>query len=209
MKRRLDLFPTVMSNSGTTASVSEYFCLCHSQPVRWTNQPGMAKEQSQPHLIPGCQQKKASPGPSPSPQIANPPPWSDIPREWGVPLCKGLSLRQQHKSKTWGSSSPGCSIHLSKQPVQDSHRIQMEQTRGSTGKQTPDGMEEQGEGEEEEKSSVVCTDSTNPLWGNGKGRGGREKQGKRWGIFPLVPEPCRDPAPKAALPSLHTPAGLF
>lgn len=96
MKRGLDLLPTAMSNS--TVSVSEYFCLCHSQPVGWTNQLGMAKERSQPCLIPGCQQEKESPGPSPCPQIASPPPWSDIPREWGVPLCKGLSPRQQHTS---------------------------------------------------------------------------------------------------------------
>lgn len=72
----------------------------------------MAKEQSQPCLIPGCQKKKESPGPSPCRQTASSPPWSDIPWESGVCLCKGLSLSSTpqplYESKSWCSSSPGC-----------------------------------------------------------------------------------------------------
>lgn len=99
MKRGLDLLPCAMSNSGAIVSVFEYFCLCHSQPVGWTNQFGMAKEQSHSWLS-----AEESPGPSPCPQIANSPPWSDIPWEWGS-LCAKVSPQPWHESK---SSSPGC-----------------------------------------------------------------------------------------------------
>lgn len=53
------------------------------------------------------------------------------------------------------------SSHLSKHPERDSHSVQVQQTRGSTGKQTPDGMEEQGE--EEEEKALRSADSTKAL----------------------------------------------
>lgn len=72
----------------------------YATPSQWDEQTGLEWQRSK--VIPGCQQKKASPGPSPCPQIANSPPWSDIPWEWGS-LCAKVSPQPWHESK---SSSP-------------------------------------------------------------------------------------------------------
>lgn len=183
MKRGLDLRPCAMSNSGTTVSVFEYFCLCHSQPVGWTNQLGMAKEQS--HSWLSAEESKPRSFSLPSDSQCSTMEWH--PMGVGVPLCKGLTSTMVWKQNLLPRLHP--QHPLVKTPsarlLQCSNGANKRQLRKTNTSWNG------GAGWGRRRKTLWSADSTNPLWGNGLDRRcGREKQEKRWEFSLLMQTPA-------------------
>lgn len=189
MKRGLDLLPCAVSNSGAIVSVFEYFCLCHSQPVGWTNQFGMAKEQS----FLAVSRRKPRPFSLPSDSQFSTMEWH--PMGVRVPLCKGLTSAMAWEQKLLPRLHPPAStcqntqgktlavLKWSKQEAAQENKHQLEwrsrvrkKEKKTSGLQTPQILfEEMG-------------------WVGGVG--GRSK--RRDGNFPSWCRPLQGPCSKAS-----------
>lgn len=202
--------PTCMSNSETTISVS--ICATHSW---WdNNKPGVAKVQGQPWPTPGCHQKTTAQGLLPTTRqtlFYNRATSQDSPESLRAKILThdsstsqpSYTSRSERSSETAG---PLPRLHGPRSTASTCQNIQRETPTVFRWSQQEAAQQNKHQMEwrsrvGRKKKALRSADSTKPLWGSGlKGRGGRGGRDKRGGIFPLVPEPCRDPAPKPALP---------
>lgn len=158
-----------MSNSGTTVSVSKCFYLCHPQPVRQQTSLESQRCKVSPVSFLAAIKRKIARDLLPTIRemvLHNGVISHDSLGSLGAKILTQGSRTSQplYNSKSGCSLKPAGPLSRLHRPYYTASTCQNAQRktitvfkwskRGSTGKQTPDGMEEQGG--EEEKSSVVC-----------------------------------------------------